>query len=109
MPTTPLWLEIKTEYIDANLDKVITYLSKETVNPQHDAFYDETVTLLKQRTKELAGELSKASIWDADETADKAAGIAALRMLGAALLVGSDAPSGYFFFVKTLATIVPAT
>jgi len=30
---TPFWLEIKTEYIDANLDKVISYLSKESQVP----------------------------------------------------------------------------
>ena len=36
---TPLWLDIKTEYIDANLDKVISYLTKEAYKSAHDAFY----------------------------------------------------------------------
>ena len=109
MTPTPFWLEIKTEYIDANLDKVINYLAKEAVNPEHDAFYDETVTLLGRRAVELTDTLSEASIWDADETADKGEALTALRMLGAALLAGAKAPAGYFFFVKTLATIVPAS
>ena len=38
--STPFWLEIKTEYIDANLDKVIEYLSKEASNSETDSFYE---------------------------------------------------------------------
>ena len=108
--STPFWLEIKTEYIDANLDKVITYLAKEAVNPQHDAFYDETVSLLKARVAELAKELSQAAIWAADDALNKAEALSALRMLGAALLVGAgDTQPSYFFFIKTLAALVPGT
>ena len=111
MAQTPFWLEIKTEYIDANLDKVIEYLSKESANPQHDSFYEETVSLLRTRIKELLDTLSRRAIWESDETADKAAGISVLRMLGSYLLV--DGPSGkmvrdaFFFFTKTLASVLP--
>ncbi len=111
MAQTPFWLEIKTEYIDANLDKVIEYLSKESANPQHDSFYEETVSLLRTRIKELLDTLSQRAIWESDETADKAAGIAVLRMLGSYLLV--EGPSGkmvrdaFFFFTKTLASVLP--
>ena len=106
--STPLWLEIKTEYIDANLDSVITYLAKESANSAHDAFYDETVSLLGRRIEELCRTLSEEVIWEADESADKDALSAALRMLGAAILVDSPCAS-YFFFVKTLIGLVPSS
>ena len=54
--STPFWLEIKTEYIDANLDKVIEYLSKEASNSETDSFYEKTEKLLGQRVRELTGE-----------------------------------------------------
>ena len=50
--STPFWLEIKTEYIDANLDKVIAYLSKESANKEADSFFEETQKLLGQRVPE---------------------------------------------------------
>lgn len=105
---TPLWLEIKTEYIDANLDNVIAYLAKESANSAHDVFYDETVSLLGRRVGELCRSLSDEVLWDTDESADKDALSAALRMLGAAILVNCPEAS-YFFFVKTLVGLVPAS
>lgn len=111
--STPFWLEIKTEYIDANLDKVIAYLAKESQNPGHDAFYGETVSLLKKRVRELEVSLAGTPVWESDEAADKVALTAALRMLGACLLVegltGELSRECLFFFIKTLAAIVPAS
>ena len=104
---TPLWLEIKTEYIDANLDKVVTYLAKESANPGHDAFYEETVSLLGDRVDELSRTLSDSVIWTEDENADRDSLSAALRVFGAAILVDSPRAS-CFFFVKTLAALVPS-
>ena len=106
MNATPLWLEIKTEYIDANLDKVITYLARESSHADHDAFYGETISLLGKRVDELCRSLSGESVWKADESADKQALADALRLLGAAILV--DGPgAAYFFFIQVLANLVP--
>ena len=58
MAQTPFWLEIKTEHIDANLDKVIEYLSKEASNNETDSFYEETEKLLGKRVRELVGTLA---------------------------------------------------
>ena len=80
--STPFWLEIKTEYIDANLDKVIAYLAKESQNPGHDAFYGETVSLLKKRARELEVSLAGTPVWESDEAADKVALTAATTIPG---------------------------
>ena len=102
---TPLWLEIKTEYIDANLDKVITYLS--TV-AERDGFYSTTVELLGKRVQELCLELSRNDIWEADENADRDSLLSSLRLLGAAILVNSQG-NLYFFFIKTLSSLVSSS
>ena len=68
--STPFWLEIKTEYIDANLDKVIEYLSKEASNSETDSFYEETEKLLGKRVRELVGSLAAQPL-SAEESKDK--------------------------------------
>jgi len=58
--TTPFWLEIKTEYIDANLEKVIDYLSKESQLAKKNELYDGLVKFClssKSRLTEEAGEV----------------------------------------------------
>ena len=45
----PLWLDIKTEYIDENFEKVIDYLKG---GNKRDAFYQTTVELLGKRVEE---------------------------------------------------------
>ena len=107
----PLWLEIKTEYIDANLDNVIAYLGREVNNKRHDAFYNETVSLLLRRVDEITAELAGSNIWESDEAGDKENCFTALRMIGAAMLIeGSIAAQDkghFFFFIKSLSAIVP--
>lgn len=111
---TPFWLEIKTEYIDANLDKVISYLSKESQVPGTDPFYEETERLLSERVKELSDSLSSAPIGSEDGSFSKDENLTALRILGAFVLVSEDmsAPpvkEAYFFFLKTLSCLVPSS
>lgn len=103
---TPLWLEIRTEYIDANLEKVITYLSRGKALSGNDAFYDETLRLLEQRVRELIVSLSAASI-DESPYGDYDESEKALKILGSFLLVKGTNPDvlvkeAFFFFVKTL-------
>ena len=111
-PTTPFWLEIKTEYIDANLDKVIAYLSKESAEPGTDPFYEETERLLGKRVHEMMEELSNVPIWQEEGEDMRNRAIAALRILGAWLLI-QDSLKGvfcskvYFFFLQSLSKLVP--
>lgn len=45
----PIWLDIKTEYIDENFEKVLDYLANGT---KTDAFYKTTVELLGKRVEQ---------------------------------------------------------
>lgn len=111
--STPFWLEIKTEYIDANLDKVLDYLSKESREPGTDPFWEETEKLLGQRVRELTGTLAAQPL-SAEESRDKEQNLRDLRLLGAWLLIQdklntTEARGAYFFFLKTLSALVPET
>ncbi len=108
---TPLWLEIKTEYIDANLDNVIQYLSK-GASKSEDSFYQETVRLLTGRIRELMDGIAESRISESTGEKTVADKIVALRLLGAFLLVHdtwTDAMTheAFFFFLKTLTEILP--
>lgn len=111
-PSTPFWLEIKTEYIDANLDKVIAYLSKESSEPGTDPFYEETERLLTKRVGELVESLSGSPVGQEDEPSGREGSLAALKILGAWLLIQDSytdtfSREVYFFFMKTLSVMVP--
>ena len=113
MAQTPFWLEIKTEYIDANLDKVIEYLSKEASNNETDSFYEETEKLLGKRVRELVGSLAAQPL-AAEESKNKEQNLSNLRLLGAWLLIQdrlatAEVRQAYFFFLKTLSALVPET
>ena len=50
----PLWLDIKKEYIDENIDGVLSYLHKRVKNTAlQDSFYQTTVNLLEERVQSL--------------------------------------------------------
>lgn len=108
---TPLWLDIKTEYIDANLDKVISYLTKEASKSTHDAFYYETLSLMHKRVDELIEQMSVRDIWMAEEATDKKSDLTYLRILGTALLIKDSrfivSEWHFFYFIKALTAIVP--
>lgn len=65
---TPIWLDMRTEYIDANFDKFVDYLYKNR-NQQSDLFYKTSMDLLRRRVAELVSELSSESLttWDKSE------------------------------------------
>ena len=109
---TPFWLEIKTEYIDENLDKVLRYLEKNSKQPEKDSFYDQTKTLLEERVKELLSELSSIPLETEDEIIDKEVLLPKLKILGAYLLIqGRSSESivkeSFFFFLYLLMKVVP--
>ncbi len=111
--STPLWLEIRTEYIDANLDKVIQYLSRGAVSHAGDPFYGETLKLLDSRVQELITQLCTADI-DEDPAGYRGELEKSIKILGAFLLVkgaSSDVlvREAFFFFIKTLIQLVPTS
>ena len=64
---TPLWLDLRKEYIDDNFDKLQTYLKECSTNKQKDSFYSTTIDLLRERIEDLLGHLSVRPIYDDDE------------------------------------------
>ena len=48
--STPLWLDLRTEYIDDNFEKVVEYLRNADKN---DSFYKKTKELFEQRIEQL--------------------------------------------------------
>lgn len=108
---TPIWLDLKTEYIDANLNKVLDYLAKESKQPDSDAFYAQTEQLLKRRVEEIITELISMPIGAEDADVDKAEILQQLKILGAFILIQSDKSGtsikeAYFFFVKLLLQVL---
>ena len=107
--STPLWLDIKTEYIDENFEKVLDYLYKGSRNPDlRDSFYDKTVELLGKRVSELLSCISARPVYASFEEEAPFE----TRLLGMFILVraGSGDPMlrrATVTFLGTLSAIVP--
>ena len=60
---TPLWLDIKKEYIDENFEGVLKYLHKMVKNPElQDSFYQTTINLLDERVQALIESVAAAPL-----------------------------------------------
>ena len=91
--TTPLWLDIKPEYIDENFEKVLEYLRNSSVRSDlTDAFYQTTRDLLKQRVEKLLEERRQTPLfmYEDESMLDKCR--FTVRLLGAFLLVNESTP-----------------
>lgn len=60
---TPLWLELKKEYIDDNFEKLQAYLQEKSRAQVKDSFYDTTIELLRERVKVLLDEMAATPIY----------------------------------------------
>ena len=63
---TPLWLELKKNYIDDNFSKLQVYLSDCDEQGRRDAFYTTTIELFRERISDLLIEISDRPVY-ADE------------------------------------------
>lgn len=61
---TPLWLELRKEYIDDNFSKLQAYLKTCSTGNRKDAFYTVTIELLRQRVEDLVGTLSERPVYE---------------------------------------------
>ena len=66
--TTPLWLDLKIEYIDENFNKVKDYLKKYINIPNKDSFYYTTIDLLNKRIAKLIQDEYEKNIGLDDDT-----------------------------------------
>ena len=64
---TPLWLDLRKEYIDDNFDKLQTNLKECSTKKQKDSFYSTTIDLLRERIEDLLGHLSVRPLYEEDE------------------------------------------
>lgn len=81
----PLWLDIKTEYIDENFENVVKYLHTGCVNPHmQDSFFTKTADLLEKRVSIILDELQARHIFTGYE--DEGKRIVHIRMLALYLL-----------------------
>lgn len=84
---TPLWLDIKKEYIDDNFEPFLCYLRDNAANP--DTFYETSTSLLHERTSLVVATLSTRPLAaDECETTDSTFNI---RLLAAWTLVNCRA------------------
>ena len=60
---TPLWLELKKEYIDDNFEKLQAYLQEKSRAQVKDSFYDTTIELLRERVKVLLDKMAETPIY----------------------------------------------
>ena len=63
---TPLWLELKKDYIDDNFSKLQVYLRDCDEQGRGDAFYATTIELFRERISDLLRDISERPIY-ADE------------------------------------------
>ncbi len=63
---TPLWLDLKKEYIDDNFGKLQTYLRESSEKGGKDAFYDTTIELFRERITDMLCDISERPLY-ADE------------------------------------------
>ena len=87
--TTPLWLDIKTEYIDQNFEKVVKYLVQGAKRPAtRDSFFVMTAQLLEQRVEQLTNSIISVPLQE--DLLDRINAILTCRMCGLYLLTYAD-------------------
>ena len=110
--STPLWLDLKIDYIDENFDKVFNYIYQNNIR-EHDAFYDTTINLLENRINALIQEFhSRPLLQDETLAQDKERAKFIVRLLGLYLLSVSSSSKNYrtafLLFVYALAELEPS-
>lgn len=96
--TTPLWLDLKKEYIDDNFEKLLVYLRD--IGTKKDAFYEQTIELLRARTLLLIDELAHRTLSEDEEKTDSR--IFNIRLLAAWLLADTEGKDCHKAFIAML-------
>ena len=105
---TPIWLELKKEYIDDNFGKLQSYLRDCDEKGNKDSFYVTTMNLFRERISDLVRELSERPIYaDEQERQQLASNV---NMLATYLLADSNdalALPAYVAFMNELRQMNP--
>lgn len=105
---TPLWLELKKEYIDDNFEKLQAYLQEKSRDHVKDSFYDTTIELLRERVKVLLDKMAATPIY-MEKQNDKSTSFH-VSLLATYLLVDADsslAATAYVAFMNGLRELHP--
>lgn len=109
--STPLWLDLRIDYIDENFNKVLRYIHLNNTT-QKDAFYDITINLLEERVDALVQEFQyQPLIQDETLIQDKERLTFIARLLGLYLLSVENTSKNYrtalLLFIYNLALLEP--
>lgn len=110
MQGTPLWLELKKDYIDDNFENLIDYLSDK--NKVRDAFYDSTLALLDKRVDAAIMEILQRPVFQECEPIKERCAFN-VRLIAARLLVDEDfratidGQTAFLAMVSELTLLVP--
>ena len=109
--TTPLWLDLKIDYIDENFNKVLHYMYAYSTR-EKDSFYDTTLSLLEDRIKALIQEFhAQPLVQDETLSKDKEHMQFIARLLGLYLLSADKNSKNYrtafLLFVYSLSVLEP--
>lgn len=105
---TPLWLDLRKEYIDDNFSKLQVYLKNCSGSGARDAFYETTIELLRSRVEDLIGNISVRPIYSDEE--DRKTMIFHASLLASYLLADGDSPlalPAYIAFMGELRLLNP--
>ena len=105
---TPIWLHLKKEYIDDNIDDLLKYLQEKSKDKSKDSFYETTIELLRQRVRMLLDDLASVAIYT--ERQDVESTLFNVRLLAAYLLVEPDTPlstTAYTAFMNVIRELHP--
>lgn len=105
---TPLWLELKKEYIDDNFSKLQTYLRDSAEKGVKDAFYTTTIELFRERISDLLRDISERPIFADEQERQQLTSI--VSMLATYLLADGDNPlalPAYVAFMNGLRQMNP--
>ena len=106
---TPLWLDLRKEYIDDNFDKLRSYLCEcSTSAAKKDSFFETTIELLRARVEDLIASIASRPIYLED--VDRKNTIFNASLLATYLLVDGDhelALPAYIAFMGELRLLNP--
>lgn len=108
---TPLWLDLKKEYLDDNWDRVQDYFKKSAHDQEKDSFYHVSLNLFREKIRDLVDAVSHKSLFEDDEQKDST--VYQLRQLATYLLVNNpedgELPlNAYMAFMAVLRQLYPS-
>ena len=104
---TPLWLELRKEYIDDNFEHLLPYLRERSSKLHEDVFYRKTIKLLQERVAELSQKLASVPIYEKQK--DSSTIVFNIRLLASYLLVSPDDPVALQAYVAMMSELQKLT